>query len=810
MDGVRISWNQIPRSQLQHQRNVVPLGVLYTPMYNRLECPKVEQPQLMATCRQCQAFINPYCRSGDGMWSCVFCGFMNRLVDPQALNLVLGHPGLDHTTIEYSTGRFSKVPPVYLFVVDTCFEGEEDIEGAFQALKDSINDAIAQLPSDSLIGLITYGQNVQIHEISSAASGLQRQWTFSGAKKYTLEDIQKSLGILDLDLKPNGFDSSKSLVKSVIGHIGEKFLVPIENIEYELNQIIANVSRNVFPHSQSNQRMNRCNGSAINIASLLLKAIIGSTNTLGGHIYMFIGGICTYGPGQIVGQSLKEPIRSHHDIERQNQTLVSLKTYSTVEARKFYGEITERLVSMGISCSLLIGSYDQVGLFEMESLVHKTGGDLIMCDLFDTTIFKQSLVKLQSQQLCLNGTLEVRTSPDLAVQGLLGNASRIESSKKGNKYVEESISKLGIGESDTNCWKCCNVGPRSTYALYFEKKDSKVVGVNSIVQFIFHYQPSANQEIEEDEGAHGGPQSFKVRVTTIAIPVIQDNDYPNLEYGFDQETALVLIAREIVYKLQAQESRDSRKSNGSGSASAVTAATAAAATKVGLGEDVVALLDKKLIDFCVRFAGYTKNSMESFSLSRTYSMLPQFLYHLRRSQLVRVFNNSPDETSYVRHLFLHEDLTNSLTMIQPTLLSYDVDNYTGEPEPVLLDSISLGSNKILLLDTFLHVLIFHGSKVAQWRKAKYHEQEGYEYFKEFLEAPKKEAMEILIDRFPLPRFIDCDEGGSQARFLMAKLNPSTSYSSNPNRSYNSQTDVLTDDTSLQLFMEHVQKIVVTK
>ena len=96
---------------------------------------------------------------------------------------------------------------------------------------------------------------------------------------------------------------------------------------------------------------------------------------------------------------------------------------------------------------------------------------------------------------------------------------------------------------------------------------------------------------------------------------------------------------------------------------------------------------------------------------------------------------------------MHEDTANSLLMIQPTLLSHDVntwgslvDETTGEtinePEPVLLDSLSLGRSKILLLDTFFQILIYHGAQVAEWRKAGYHEQEEYQYFKEFLEAPK--------------------------------------------------------------------------
>ena len=60
-------------------------------------------------------------------------------------------------------------------------------------------------------------------------------------------------------------------------------------------------------------------------------------------------------------------------------------------------------------------------------------------------------------------------------------------------------------------------------------------------------------------------------------------------------------------------------------------------------------------------------------------------------------------------------------------------------QPVLLDSVSIKPDVILLLDTFFYILIFHGETVAQWRKAGYHEQEGYENFKELLEGPVADA-----------------------------------------------------------------------
>lgn len=38
-----------------------------------------------------------------------------------------------------------------------------------------------------------------------------------------------------------------------------------------------------------------------------------------------------------------------------------------------------------------------------------------------------------------------------------------------------------------------------------------------------------------------------------------------------------------------------------------------------------------------------------------------------------------------------------------------------------------------------------------------------------------DAQEILQTRFPMPRYIDTEHGGSQARFLLSKVNPSQTH-----------------------------------
>lgn len=151
------------------------------------------------------------------------------------------------------------------------------------------------------------------------------------------------------------------------------------------------------------------------------------------------------------------------------------------------------------------------------------------------------------------------------------------------------------------------------------------------------------------------------------------------------------------------------------------------------------------------------------------------------------------------------DVNNSLIMIQPTLMSYGFDT---DPHPVLLDSVSIKNDVILLLDTFFHILIFHGETIAQWRKANYQDQEGYENFKELLESPITDAQELLEDRNPIPRYVVCDQGGSQARFLLSKLNPSTTHMSGTGYGAGPAGQaIFTDDVSLQVFMEHLKRLV---
>eukprot|EP01041_Mallomonas_annulata_P019663 gene19663-39098_t len=101
--------------------------------------------------------------------------------------------------------------------------------------------------------------------------------------------------------------------------------------------------------------------------------------------------------------------------------------------------------------------------------------------------------------------------------------------------------------------------------------------------------------------------------------------------------------------------------------------------------------------------------------------------------------------------------------------------------------------------------MFHGETIAAWKQQGYQHQDEHANFRNLLEAPQNDAQIIMKNRFPVPRYIVCDQHKSEARFLLAILNPSVTHHSSDGS--NSQA-IFTDDVSLRVFMEHLMKLAV--
>lgn len=745
VNGVRFSWNVFPATRTDANKNVVPVGCLYTPLKENEELTIAPYNPVLCGGPQCKSVLNPYCEIDlrSNSWTCPICNTRNHLPAHYANMSQENMPAeLSSTTIEYITNRPVQIPPIFFFVVDITAEEEN-----LQALKESIVTSLSLLPPNALVGLITYGNVVQLHDLS--CDSIDKCNVFRGDREYQLAQLVEML----TGERPTSNVTAPNT--KITPFSLNRFFLPLEQVEFKLTQFLENLKPDQWSIPAGHRPL-RATGSALNIATLLLQ---GCYKNVASRIILFAAGPGTVAPGLVVSSELKDPLRSHHDIDSDNA-----KHYK--KACKFYNTLASRVSENGHTVDIFAGCYDQVGMSEMKQLTDSTGGVLLLTDAFSTAIFKQSYLRLFSKDeegyltMGFTGTLAVKTSRDLKLQGLIGHASAVTKADATNV----SDSEIGIGGTST--WKMSSLSPHHSYAVFFEiANTAATAGMMgdrpklAYTQFITNYQHASGTN--------------RIRVTTVANQLLPFGS-PAIAASFDQEAAAVLMARIAVHKAESDD-----------------------------GADVIRWIDRTLIKLCQKYADYTKDDPRSFRLSPNFSLYPQFTYYLRRSQFLSVFNNSPDETAFYRHIFTREDTTNSLIMIQPTLTSFSMED---EPQPVLLDSVSVKPNTILLLDTFFFILIYHGEQIAQWRKAGYQDDPQYADFKSLLEEPKLEAAELLVDRFPLPRFIDTEAGGSQARFLLSKLNPSDSYH---DQAASGSTIVLTDDVSLQNFMTHLQEVTVS-
>ena len=275
-----------------------------------------------------------------------------------------------------------------------------------------------------------------------------------------------------------------------------------------------------------------------------------------------------------------------------------------------------------------------------------------------------------------------------------------------------------------------------------------------------------------------GDRSWRLRVSTIRRKIsnslFNQNNIDEIGNSFDQEAAAVLIGRLCVENsFKGQDLKDSLK-----------------------------WIDKTLIHLMTKFAKYTKENPSTFRLTTKFNYFPQFIFYLRRSSFVQSFNESPDESTYYKYLLLGESVENCIIMIQPLLFEYTADNPTRVP--VFLDLNSLKNDCVLLLDTFFHVVVWHGSDVVKWREEGFQDEEGYENVKQMLEEPQDYAQNILEERIPTPKFVSCDYGSGQERLLKYVVNPSSE-----SKNKLQEEGFFSDDVDLKIFMDSLKRLAVS-
>ena len=369
--------------------------------------------------------------------------------------------------------------------------------------------SLSLLPPNALIGLITYGKMVQVscflffvcwdvrfiliyifvsqvHELG--CDGIAKSYVFRGTKDFTAKQVQDMLGLGKAGGSGGGVPPGQIGQPGMPGMPGQpgpgmppgaagpmggpmggvrgpggqptlppsRFLQPVHKCDMYLTDLLGELQRDPWPVPQGKRPL-RSTGAALSIAVGLLECTFPNT---GARVMLFAGGACSQGPGMVVNDDLKQPIRSHHDIDKDNAKFMK-------KATKHYEALAARACANGHSIDIYACALDQTGLLEMKSCCNTTGGHLVMGDSFGSSLFKQTFQRVFAKdarneyKMAFNALLEVKTSRELKVCGAIGPC--VSMNVKGPNVSEQ---ELGIG--GTSQWKFCSLGTTTTPAIFFE------------------------------------------------------------------------------------------------------------------------------------------------------------------------------------------------------------------------------------------------------------------------------------------------------------------------------------------------------
>lgn len=428
---------------------VVPLGCLYSPLQRSSHLAVV--PYEPVRCKTCAAVLNPYCHVDfrSKFWSCPFClnrnAFPPQYTDISETNLPAELYG-QYTTIEYAIPRPLAPPPVFLYVVDICIQKDE-----LSALKSSLTQSLALLPENALVGLITFGTNVQVYELGFAECA--KSFVFRGSKEYSMTQLQEMLSI--------------RAATPPRGPIANKFIQPLSECQFSLEAILEQSLIDPWPIKPSS-RPARCTGTALSIAVSLMELLYKGCS---GRIMLFVGGPATVGPGQVVVMDLAVAMRSHSDIEKDTSAAGMVKP-----ATKFCTLMGSRACENGHSIDVFAACLDQVGLHELRSAIHQTHGYIMIAESFKSEKFQRTFQKIFERVtsatvdhlgMAFGGHFEVQTSREWKVSGVV--ASCVGAGKKSS-----CVGETEVGYGGTCAWKLCSTSPQSCLAVYFEVANQQV------------------------------------------------------------------------------------------------------------------------------------------------------------------------------------------------------------------------------------------------------------------------------------------------------------------------------------------------
>ena len=733
-EGIRFVWNSVPSSRQILKQNMIPFGVFLSPFFQR--DPPIERRLGTALkCSKCGFFANPYCSLdyyNAKAWTCCNCGNRNPL-SHQVINFLTQGGRLQDfegncTVFEYQLDSQKTYQRTLILVLDTSMEKDE-----LEQMKQGILESLPSGDMNYNIGLVTFGKHVKLHNLTSMT---RQELVLDGGKTYIREQIMQLLSL-------------RESLPNAAPNLLNKFIQPISKCRERIVKIISRLKPDSFEIKVKGEhrRRLRCTGNALQLSVVLASSFCGH----GTKIATFLGGACTYGPGQIVSPELEEHFRSHNDLEKSASKLSVFQ-----KAKKFYNELGVLCEKFNLTVDLFAFCLNQYGLGEMANMVQESGGMIINHEEFQDKEYKPSVKQYMSTMFTSDSVWNARTtvvcSEEMGLHGALGSMKLI------NKVKDLEKTDNQMGQSGGNRFYLGNTSINNNLLFLFQQLNPEISIKAKPCYFQF-------QSTYHDENGLS-----VLRVATFSRNFCADNTL--LGNSVDQEAAIACIARIASFK-------------------SITLETT----------DVVYWLNTVLIKFLRRVSNFKKNQPQTLKIPDNVSLLPQFIFYFRKSEFVQKFATSVDEFALFRLSLMREVLNNMLVMIQPSLFAYTLENPNACP--VLCDMDSLSDDRILVVDTYFFVLLWYGKTIHYWKEQNFQDDPQFAHFKELLNVSKTDAELLMEDRLPVPRFIECFPGAPFERVLKSKLNPRAAKTQE-----DSDENYSTDDVNLKTFMDYLIKLVV--
>jgi len=236
VDGVRMTWNLWPRTKVEASKCVIPLAATIALLRPHPDIPPT-LPYAPLRCKTCSSILNPFSRVDFAakIWICPFCYNRNHFPPHYAQISETNLPAElypQYTTIQYQLNNNINPnlshPPVFLFLLDTCVIAEE-----LDLLKSALRQALGLLPDNALVGFVTFGTQVQVHELGF--SDISKVYVFRGSKDISKDQVLEQLGLaVARRAYPKGGMMTQAQPPSAAV---TRFLLPASDCEYTLNSV---------------------------------------------------------------------------------------------------------------------------------------------------------------------------------------------------------------------------------------------------------------------------------------------------------------------------------------------------------------------------------------------------------------------------------------------------------------------------------------------------------------------------------------------------------------------------------------------